>query len=71
MQNVFVKPARPGLVVRDPETGKPLAAEGETKPKNGHWVRRIKAGDVTVAAAPEKEKPVAARKERVKTSDQL
>lgn len=40
-----VKPA-PGRAVRDPKTMKMLAADGETKPRNGFWLRRLAGGDV-------------------------
>lgn len=42
-----IKPA-PGLTVRDPVTTQPLAAKGETKPRNSHWLRRLSDGDVVV-----------------------
>ncbi len=61
MSDLFLKPAKPGLIVRDPITRNPLAAEGETKPRNSHWLRRLKDGDV-VETVPEIPKP--ARKER-------
>jgi hypothetical protein len=57
--DVFLKPARPGLIVRDPETGAALAAGGETKPRNSYWIRRINDGDA-VEVTPES--PAAARK---------
>lgn len=50
---LFLTPARPGLIVRDPETGKALAAEGECKPRDTYWIRRINDGDVIAAAPPE------------------
>lgn len=45
-----IKPA-PGLdgkplVVRDPVTMLPLAEQGEVKPRDTHWLRRLKDGDV-------------------------
>jgi hypothetical protein len=51
MSDLFIKPA-PGIIVRDPVTREPLAAEGESKPRNPHWLRRLKDGDV-VEAKPE------------------
>ncbi|NHZ48589.1 DUF2635 domain-containing protein [Nitratidesulfovibrio liaohensis] len=41
-----IRPARPDDMVRDPETRKPLAEGGESKPRNSHWLRRLAAGDV-------------------------
>lgn len=37
-----IKPKVKGTKVLDPETMKPLNATGETKPRNEHWLRRIK-----------------------------
>ena len=41
MEIIKVKPKK-GLLVRDPETRKPLKASGEDKPRNTYWLRRIK-----------------------------
>lgn len=41
-----LKPAAIGLVVRDPVTRLPLAADGEDKPIDTYWCRRLAAGDV-------------------------
>ncbi len=43
-ETVFVKPAD-GRLVRDPVSRKPLADDGETKPRNSFWLRRIRCGD--------------------------
>lgn len=45
-----IYPARAGLIVRDPRTRKPLLTEGETKPKSGYWLRRLREGSVTTTA---------------------
>lgn len=45
MTDLFIKPA-PGCLVRDPRTLKPLDAEGEAKPKNPYWLRRLREGSV-------------------------
>jgi len=45
MKTLFLKPAK-GLTVRDPISGQPLAADGETKPATQYWQRRLKDGDV-------------------------
>lgn len=43
---IRIKP-RAGLIVRDPVTYRPLAVEGETKPRfNQYWQRRLRDGDV-------------------------
>ncbi|WP_410051527.1 DUF2635 domain-containing protein [Bradyrhizobium sp. SZCCHNR2035] len=50
MGNIFLKPAplaADGVVrVRDPQTGVPLAANGEWKARSQYWTRRIRDGDV-------------------------
>lgn len=46
---LFLKPGRDGLLVRDPVTGKPLDPNGETKPRNSYWLRRISDGDAVKA----------------------
>lgn len=40
-----LKPAD-GLVVRCPVSGQPLAADGEDKPLDTYWCRRLADGDV-------------------------
>lgn len=45
MKTVKIKPAHKDLIVRDPETRRPLAARGEEKPLNAYWARRLQAGD--------------------------
>lgn len=47
-RKVFVKPGPYGSV-RDPRTRKMLSAEGEWKPLNSYWARRIRMKDVVVA----------------------
>ena len=46
MNTMRIKPSRKDVVVRDPETRRPLAAKGEEKPKNTYWLRRLRDGDV-------------------------
>lgn len=45
MKELLLKP-KPGLKVKDPVTGKPLADDGETKPATTYWLRRLAEGDV-------------------------
>ena len=54
MEKIFIKPAKPGLIVIDPDTGKQLDAGGEYKPRTPHWIRRLSGGDVIVATPPVK-----------------
>lgn len=41
-----VKPARPGVIIRDPHTRRPLASEGADVPETSYWLRRLRDGDV-------------------------
>jgi len=67
MAKIFLTPAKPGLIVRDPVTAKPLEASGEFKEREPYWIRRIKAGDVIAAApAPVEKTDTSAKKDRVK-----
>jgi len=56
MTNVFLKPACDAagapLLVRDPVTMRPLAAEGEWKTKSGYWIRRERDKEVIEASPP-------------------
>jgi hypothetical protein len=49
---LYIKPARPGLIVRDPATKQPLAEAGEEKPRITYWLRRRDQGDVVETARP-------------------
>jgi hypothetical protein len=53
---IRIKP-RTGMIVRDPVTYRPLAVEGEDKPRfNQYWQRRLRDGDVVpVIEEPEDE----------------
>lgn len=52
MDELYLKPARAGDIIRDPISGTPLAAEGEAKPRNPHWLRRLARGEVVGTAVP-------------------
>ena len=52
MRKVFVKPNPQWPLLRDPVSLKMLDPEGEWKPKNNYWVRRLKFGDVLLGDAP-------------------
>jgi Protein of unknown function (DUF2635) len=47
MTFIRVKPA-PGKLVRDPVTYRHLALEGEDKPRNQYWIRRLQEGSVVM-----------------------
>lgn len=48
---VFATP-KEGVLVRHPDTGKPLAAGGEAVERNSYWLRRERDGDVTLGKVP-------------------
>ncbi|EHR5691828.1 DUF2635 domain-containing protein, partial [Escherichia coli] len=48
MKTIFIKPA-PGRLIRDPDTMRLLAQEGEEKPFTPFWCRRLDDGDVIQA----------------------
>lgn len=50
MTELFLKPTEQRLV-RDPVSGAPLRADGEIKPRNSYWLRRLKDGDVVETTA--------------------
>lgn len=56
MERAFLIP-REGLLVRDPKSKNPLAAEGETKimtgPVGRYWRRRVKCGDCRIGSPPQ------------------
>ncbi len=53
---IRIKPA-PGLIVRDPVTYRPLAVEGEDKPRfSTYWRRRLRDGDVVLVASEPEDK---------------
>jgi hypothetical protein len=56
---VFVRPA-PGRLVKDPYTHVALKPEGELKPHDPNWARKINVGDCLVGEAPAAEKTEAA-----------
>jgi hypothetical protein len=49
MTKINIKPLD-GRKIPDPLTGKNLKAEGEPKPKNAFWLRRIKFGEAEEVA---------------------
>lgn len=48
MERKFLKPAVPGLKVRDPKSYALLPDDGAEKEMNTYWRRRIACGDVKV-----------------------
>ena len=60
MKPVFIKPARPGLVIRDPQSGLPLPPDGKAVVPDAFWRRRLADGDVVETKPP---KPAAKGRE--------
>lgn len=56
-----LRPAHADVVVRDPVTMLPLADDGEAKPLDGYWARRLADGDVVEIAPPPTPKQAAAK----------
>lgn len=57
MEKIFIKPSRPGLVVRIPGyPNRTLAAGGEWVNKTAAWVRRLRDGSVIEAEPPKRSK---------------
>ena len=57
MEQIFVKPARAGLIVRHPEKLSHILDEkGEWVTPSAQWDRYIKVGDVVKAEPPSKSK---------------
>ena len=52
MQTLHIKPAA-GLLVRDPISAVPLHAEGEHKPLDAYWSRRLLEGSVHEVVTPQ------------------
>lgn len=50
IETALLRPT-PGRRVKDPETLRPLAAEGEVKPLTTYWLRLIMFGDVEIFVA--------------------
>lgn len=46
MERIRIRPARPGLVIRDPFTRRPLPPEGDDVNRSTYWERRLMDGDV-------------------------
>lgn len=47
-ETIFIKPAQPGIKVRDPVTKQHLREDGEHKPRSTFWLRRLAAGEVVM-----------------------
>ncbi len=49
MITMFVKPANPNAIIRDPHTRIPLPAEGGRRPRNSFWLSRLRDGSAVIA----------------------
>lgn len=57
---MFLRPGKPGMLVRDPHTKRALPADGAWVQRNSYWLRRVASGDAiegtpSAIAAPAKE----------------
>lgn len=50
--NFFIKPTSEKVKVRCPRSFEHLKAEGEWKPRNSYWLRRVRDQDVVEAEPP-------------------
>jgi len=66
IQKLHLKPAREGLLVRHPQTKRPLKKEGEEVNKSTYWLRRLKEGSVVEVNKKVEAKPVAAAQPKKK-----
>jgi hypothetical protein len=58
LENVIrIKPAKPGLIVRDPETKRPLPEDGKLVRWSSYWVRRKIAGEIVLCDGLNETKP--------------
>lgn len=51
MNTIFIRPARPGVLLRDPATGEAIPQEGARIALAGNrafWLRRVKDGDAEI-----------------------
>lgn len=51
LPRAFAVPAREGLKIRNPETGRHLDPKGESVPRSSYWLRRQSDGDVVLMEA--------------------
>jgi hypothetical protein len=53
MTRIFVKPTRPGLIVRDPKTKLALPETGKYVPDISYWWRRLNDGSIVKTISPD------------------
>lgn len=57
LRKIYIRPARPGLIIRYPETGEGpgpiLPDEGAMVIESSFWLRRLSEGSVVKARTPE------------------
>lgn len=57
-----IKPAKSGLLVKDPQTREPLKKRGEVKPRIVYWLRRL--ADNSVVLVNDTAKPTAEKEKQ-------
>lgn len=51
-RTMYVRPAKKGLVIRDPNSGRRLPPEGALVPRSRFWLRRLADESCTEATRP-------------------
>lgn len=70
MSRLFLKPARPGLIVADPATRKPLPDDGAWVENGFYWRRRLTSAEVIDDSDAQTRREAAAAKPAKKDPDQ-
>ena len=70
MEKLFVKPANPDQLVRDPKTMLPLPKEGKFVEPSQFWFRRLRDGDCVGEADAKKEESKEEKQEETSSGSQ-
>jgi hypothetical protein len=52
MSQIYLRPADPAAIIRDPHTKRALPADGGRVPSSSYWLRQIRSGAVVHATEP-------------------
>lgn len=66
-----IKPSKPGLIVRDPETKRPLPEDGKVVKWSSYWVRRKIEGAIVFCEGLEKDKKAKKSKKSEQNTEEL
>ena len=73
MKTAFIRPARPGVLLRDPASGEAIPPEGALVTLSGtrtFWLRRVKDGDAELCAEKPAEKAAATTRQAAQNEEQ-